>query len=146
MIDKLKTFINGATWFLRSGISPVNASKKTKKRLEDLNHMTSKKFAMTMTAVGVIAFMYFISVIFLFFFPADPHVTALVSMYKDMIFAVATIVGTLVGIQGFVDWKRNSDDYTSLESQSIVEDKNEQITEERYLSGPKEDDYTTDLL
>jgi len=87
--------------------------------------------------------MYFTSVLFLFFLPGDPFVSALVNMYKDMIVAVASIVATLVGIQGLVDWKHNTDSKVSSSSQFIKEE----ILEE-YLSGPKEDDYTleTDRL
>ena len=149
MMDKLKLLVNKATWFLRTGVSPVSEPKKLKKSLEELNHMTSKKFAMTMIAVAVVAFMYFVSVLFLFFFPADPHVAALVSMYKDMIFAIATIVGTLVGIEGFVDWKHSSEAIVSVNSSSIEQeesiDLDVHVISENYCSGPKEDEYTLSI-
>jgi hypothetical protein len=62
-------------------------------------------------------------------------------MYKDMIVAIASIVATLVGIQGLVDWKFNSDSNVSITSEYV---KQENYSEE-YLSGPKENDYTLDL-
>ena len=136
MITNLLTKFKKATWFLNSGIAPNGVSEKNKIKYQDMNHMESKKFAMTMIAIGVIAFMYFSSVAFLFFFKSDPHVAALVSMYKDMIVAVASIAATLVGIQGLVDWK-----YSSLSS---VESKSETIKEEivNILSkNTKEEDY-----
>jgi hypothetical protein len=136
MLAKLKSIVDGATWFLRSGVTPPNSFDEG---LKDLNHMSSRKFAMTMIAVSVIAFMYFASVMLLFLLPGDPHVTALVSMYKDMIVAVASIVATLVGIQGLVDWRHNSDSQTSLSSTT------EFVKKEEYLSGPKEEDYTLTL-
>lgn len=139
MLNKLKNIINGATWFLRSGVVPPNDEKNIV--LKNTNHMTSRKFAMTLIAVAIVAFMYFASVIMLFFFPADPHVSALVSMYKDMIVAIATIVGTLVGIQGLVDWKYNGNSNVSQKTENT---KNESYIEE-YLSGPKENDYTLDI-
>lgn len=139
MLGQIKKILNNATWFLRTGVVPSNA--KYEKNLSDLNHMTSKKFAMTMIAVAVVAFMYFASILFLFFFDGDPHVSALVSMYKDMIVAIATIVGTLVGIQGLVDWKHNSS--TSIEQKSESNISKNYV--EEYLSGPKEDDYILDI-
>jgi hypothetical protein len=100
--------------------------------------MTSSKFAMTLIAVSIVGFMYFASVLCLFLFPGDPHVSALVAMYKDMIVAVAAIVSTLVGVEGLVQWRHNSSSSASVES-SYVKDE-QTITE--YMSGPKEDDYT----
>lgn len=102
--------------------------------------MASKKFAMTMVAVGVIAFMYFSSLIFLFFFPSDPHISAIVSMYKDMIVAVASIVATLVGVQGLVDWKYDSSSSASNVSETYNENTNKILT-----TNAKEDDYTTTI-
>lgn len=139
MLNKLKNIIDGATWFLRSGVVPPNDVKNI--TLKNTNHMSSRKFAMTLIAVGIVAFMYFASVVILFFFPSDPHVSALVSMYKDMIVAIATIVGTLVGIQGLVDWKYNGN---SDVVQKTENEKTESYSEE-YLSGPKEKDYTLDI-
>lgn len=138
MMDKIKAIVDGATWFMRSGVAP-NKQLTHSEDLKSLNHMTSRKFAMTMVAVSVIAFMYFASVVFLFLLKGDPHVSALVNMYKDMIVAIASIVATLVGIQGLVDWKYNSDSNVSSSSSS------EFIVQEEYLSGPKEEDYSLDI-
>lgn len=141
MLSNLKILLNNMTWYLRSGIAPSKTSNKYQTdKLKNINHMSSKKFAMTMVAVAVIAFMYFASIMFLFFFSNDPHVSALVSMYKDMIVAIAAIVASLVGIQGLVDWKHNSSSSADVSSESIVE-----TIKEEYLSGPKEDDYTLDI-
>ena len=130
------------TWYLRSGVGPSEDKDITNlESLKNMNHMASRKFAMTMIAVSVIAFMYFASVLLLFLLPGDPHVTALVSMYKDMIVAVASIVATLVGIQGLVDWKHNSSTKSDLQSEYSKEEK----FVEEYLSGPKEDDYSLDI-
>ena len=141
MLSKLKTVLNGMTWYLRSGVAPASKEVTNLQELKDMNHMASKKFAMTMVAVAIIAFMYFASVLFLFFLPGDPFVSALVNMYKDMIVAVASIVATLVGIQGLVDWKHNTTSNVLTASEHVKEEKNI----EEYLSGPKEDDYTLDL-
>ncbi len=103
--------------------------------------MASRKFAMTMVAVSIIAFMYFASVVLLFLFDKDPHVTALVSMYKDMIVAIASIAATLVGIQGLVDWRHNSDSQ-SVNSSNYIEEKK---YIEEYLSGPKDEDYELEI-
>jgi hypothetical protein len=136
MLNNFLNSIKNATWFLNSGVAPKDAPPHLKSNLEDINHMTSKKFAMTMIAIFVIAFMYFSSIACLFLFKGDPHVTALVSMYKDMIVAVAAIAGTLVGIQGLVDWKYNSN--SNVESKSTTL-KDEIIT---ILSkNTKEEDY-----
>jgi len=137
MINKIKNIVNNMTWFLRTGVAP---SKVKNKNLKDMNHMESKKFAMTMVAISIIAFMYFVSVLFLFLFKADPHITALVSMYKDMMVGIASIAASLVGIQGLVDWRHNSSSSSSNVSETIKEE-----YVEEYLSGPKEDDYTLKL-
>lgn len=134
----ITNFIKDSTWFLRTGIAPHDATNDLES-LKDMNHMTSKKFAMTMIAISIIAFMYFSSVFILFLFPNDPHVSALVSMYKDMIVAVASIAATLVGIQGLVDWKHTSNSSSSNISQTI----NEEI--KTNTNNAKEEDYTTTL-
>jgi len=135
MLHRLKNIIVDMTWYLRSGVAPPQAGPNYLNQLKNTNHMASRKFAMTMVAVSIIAFMYFASVWLLFLLPGDPQVTALVSMYKDMIVAIASIVATLVGIQGLVDWKFNSDSQTILSSET----QNQYI--EEYMTGPKEDDY-----
>lgn len=142
MLKQLKNVINSMTWYLRSGVAPTDDKRISNlDDLKNMNHMASRKFAMTMVAVAIIAFMYFASVLLLFLLPNDPQVSALVSMYKDMIVAVASIVATLVGIQGLVDWKYNSDSNTNLSSDYNKEERRV----EEYLSGPKEDDYTLDI-
>jgi hypothetical protein len=141
MISNFKQIINTMTWYLRSGVTPLNSKDDHNDygNLKNINHMSSKKFAMTMVSVAIIAFMYFASIVFLFFFPAEPHVSALVNMYKDMIVAIAAIVASLVGIQGLVDWKHNSSSKSDISSETIVE------KSEEYLSGPKEDDYILEI-
>lgn len=134
----ITNIIKDSTWFLRTGIAPRNASNDLE-TLKDMNHMTSKKFAMTMIAISIIAFMYFSSVFILFLFPNDPHVSALVSMYKDMIVAVASIAATLVGIQGLVDWKHTSNSSSSNVSQTIKEEI------QTNTNNAKEEDYTTTI-
>jgi hypothetical protein len=144
MLQNLKNIFNNMTWYLRSGIAPTNnkaAQITSLEELKNINHMASRKFSMTMVAISVIAFMYFASVIFLFFFPSDPHVSALVSMYKDMIVAVASIAATLVGIQGLVDWKHQSGGVVS----NLSEYNKQETFIEEYLSGPKEEDYSLDI-
>ena len=142
MLGKLKGLLTNMTWYLRSGVAPSSIENLSNLNdLKDMNHMTSRKFAMTMIAVAVIAFMYFTSVLLLFLLQGDPHVTALVNMYKDMIVAVASIVATLVGIQGLVDWKHSS----STKTDSISQYSKEEKFIEEYLSGPKEEDYTLDI-
>jgi hypothetical protein len=140
MVAKILNNIKHVAWFLQSGVAPKNAEPHQLAKLKDVNHMASKKFAMTMVAVGVIAFMYFSSLIFLFFFPSDPHISAIVSMYKDMIVAVASIVATLVGVQGLVDWKYDSSSSASNVSETYNENTNKILT-----TNAKEDDYTTTI-
>lgn len=139
MIDNFLKIIKETTWFMNSGVAPRNVSDRIRPSLENVNHMTSKKFAMTIIAIFIIALMYFSSVACLFLFKADPHVSALVSMYKDMIVAVASIAATLVGIQGLVDWKYNSNSNIELKS---TDNNNDFLT-----SNTKEDDYNiSDIL
>lgn len=140
MFKSVKNIILDATWYLRSGVAPPKIDISNSDFLKNINHMSSKKFAMTMVAIGVVAFMYFASVLLLFIFPADPHVSALVSMYKDMIVAIAAIAGTLVGIQGLVDWRHNSSSSAELSSESIKQDICEKKT-----NNAKEDDYEIDI-
>jgi len=140
MFRSVKNIILDATWYLRSGVAPPKADLGNNDDLKNVNHMTSKKFAMTMVAIGVVAFMYFASVLLLLVFPADPHVSALVSMYKDMIVAIAAIAGTLVGIQGLVDWKYNSGSSAQLSSESIRQEVSEKKT-----NNAKEQDYEINI-
>ena len=136
MIDKILTSLKQATWFIHTGVAPKSVKAYNKSKLEDINHMESKKFAMTMIAIAVIAFMYFSSVAFLLIFKTDPQVTALVNMYKDMIVAVASIAATLVGIQGLVDWKYKSETMAESKSETIKEEVISILTK-----NTKEDDY-----
>lgn len=140
MLRNLKNLVLDATWYLRSGVAPSKIDINNSDYLKNVNHMSSKKFAMTMVAIGVVAFMYFASVLLLFIFPADPHVSALVSMYKDMIVAIAAIAGTLVGIQGLVDWKHNSASSAELSSESV-----KQEIYEKKTNNAKEEDYEVDI-
>jgi hypothetical protein len=135
----IKNFVADYTWFLRSGIAPKNSSPSDIENLKNMNHMSSKKFAMTIIAISIVAFMYFSSIFILFLFPNDPHVSAVVSMYKDMIVSVASIAATLVGIQGLVDWKHNSSSSSNISSQTI----NEEI--KTNTNNAKEEDYTTTI-
>jgi hypothetical protein len=136
MINKLFQNVKNLTWFLQSGVAPKNVPYRYRQKLEDINHMSSKKFAMTMVAISIIAFMYFASVGILFLFKGEPHVTALVNMYKDMIISVASIAATLVGIQGLVDWKHNSSSSAEISSEYIKEEIIENLT-----NNAKEEDY-----
>ena len=135
MLSRLKNLLVDMTWYLRSGVAPPKANPDYLNELKNTNHMASRKFAMTMVAVSIIAFMYFASVCLLFLLPGEPQVSALVSMYKDMIVSIASIAATLVGIQGLVDWKFNSDSQVKVSSET-----QSQYIEE-YLTGPKEEDY-----
>ena len=136
ILEKAKSL----TWFLHSGFAPKNTPIEYANDLKKINHMSSKKFSMTIIAITIIAIMYFSSVFLLFLLPNDPHVSALVSMYKDMIVAVAAIAATLVGIQGFVDWKYNSGSEVNLKSETLKEERIEKLT-----NNAKEDDYTTTI-
>jgi hypothetical protein len=140
MFGKILQNVKNLTWFLHSGVAPKNVPDRYKRNLEDINHMASKKFAMTMVAISIIAFMYFTSVAILFLFKGEPHVSALVNMYKDMIISVASIAATLVGIQGLVDWKHNSSSNVELSSEYIKEEIVETLT-----NNTKEDDYETTI-
>jgi hypothetical protein len=128
--------IKELTWFLHKGVVPKNTPVEYIDEMKKINHMESKKFSMTIIAIFIIAVMYFSSVFLLFLLPNDPHVSALVSMYKDMIVAVAAIAGTLVGIQGIVDWKYNSSTDIDLKSET---------TKEKLTNNAKEDDYKAAL-
>ena len=147
MLNNFKSLITSMTWYLRSGVSPDpnNLNSTNVRKLKNMNHMASRKFAMTMVAIAVIAFMYFTSVAMLLVFDNDPHVAALVSMYKDMIVAVASIAATLVGIQGLVDWKHRSSGEVIQESEYRQRNDYSEEYVEEYLSGPKEEDYSLDL-
>jgi hypothetical protein len=135
MVDKLKKILMAFSLFRPPNL---NESSGRNYDMNSSGHLSSRKFAMTLIAVSIVAFMYFASITLLFFFPGDPHVSALVSMYKDMIVAIAAIAGTLVGIQGLVDWKYNSRSNTHIGNR----DENDFEDDSEYIGEGKEDDYS----
>lgn len=89
----------------------------------NLEHFKSKKFALSAFALFFICSFYFSSVLILFFFP-EAKSSILFSMYQQAILIIGTVVGGFVGVQGFVDYRKEKNKEFSS---PIVENKKEHL-------------------
>lgn len=139
----LKTFKNlfvEAVSFLRTGEVPPGTPARLRERMEDINHLASKKFFIVFSSVFILAVFYYSSVGLLFVIPRIPPeiITAYTTIFTKTTEILAIIIAAYIGCQTVVDFKYNSNSNVSSESstQHIVEEIKEEIT-----TNQKEDDY-----
>ena len=129
-----------AAAFLQNGKAPPNTPDQMRQEMEDVNHLSSKKFFIIFSSLLMLAFVFYSSVGLLLVIPKVPEiVAAFVTIFTKAIEIFGIIISVYLGAQGLVDLKYNSSSNAGL--QGSVEVINETITE-NLTQNVKEDDYT----
>lgn len=137
MIFNLLQIAKSATSFLQNGVVPPNTSDRMKEKMEDMNHLSSKKFFIIFSSLIMLAFLFYTSVGILWLIPTSPeYVTAFVTIFSKIIEIFAVIISVYLGAQGLIDLKYSSSSNAALNGHVIVEKREEILT-----NNTKEDDY-----
>jgi hypothetical protein len=136
MLQNLTNIAKSATAFLQNGVAPPNTPARLEKKLEDTNHLASKKFFIIFTSVLMLAALYYSSVAILLAIKMPEHVTAFVTLFSKTIEIFAIIIASYLGVQAAVDLKYSSASNAEVKGEIIVEKREEILTH-----NTKEDDY-----
>lgn len=136
MFHNLVNIAKSATAFLQNGVAPPNTPARLEKKLEDTNHLASKKFFIIFTSVLMLAALYYSSVAILLAIKMPEHVTAFVTLFSKTIEIFAIIIASYLGVQAAVDLKYSSASNAEVKGEIIVEKREEILTH-----NTKEDDY-----
>jgi hypothetical protein len=125
-----------ATAFLQTGKAPPGTPARLEKKMEDTNHLSSKKFFIIFTSVLMLGALYYSSVAILLAIEMPEHVTAFVTLFSKTIEIFAIIIASYLGVQAAVDLRYNSSSNAEVLGEVIVEKKEVILTH-----NTKEDDY-----
>lgn len=125
-----------ATAFLQNGKAPPNTPPELEKKMENTNHLCSKKFFIIFTSVLMLAVLYYSSVAILLVIKMPEHIAAFVTLFSKTIEIFAIIIASYLGVQAAVDLKYNSASNAEVKGEVIVEKKEVILTH-----NTKEDDY-----
>lgn len=142
MFETLQNIIKTAGSFLTNQSPPDVIDEGEKERLQELNHLESKKFYIVMTSVLILTIFFFSSVGFLFILPPTPEViTGFVTLFTKTIEILAIVIAFYVSAKTVVDLKYSSNSNTSITNTS--ETKTQIIDETVTIihTNQKEEDY-----
>jgi hypothetical protein len=148
MLTNVKNIFNTAVSFLQTGKAPPNTPVLLQEELCGMNHLKSRKFFIVFTSILFLAFFYFSSVGIFFMLPDMPEkISGYVTLFSKTIELLSLIVAVYLGVQTALDFKVNSGTTVThnTTNNSTTETINKNIKVEKYLSGPKEDDYTLEI-
>jgi hypothetical protein len=129
MWQNLTNIIQSASAFLQNGKAPPNTPEYLQRRMEETNHLSSKKFFIIFTSVLMLGFLYYSSVAILLAIELPEHVTAFVTIFSKTIEIFAIIIASYLGVQAVVDLRYNSETNAETNGEIIVEKKEENINE-----------------
>ena len=137
MFQSLKNVMVGALSFLRTGDCPPGTPPRLREQVENVNHLSSKKFFIVLSSVVILATFYYSSVAILFIIPKIPVeiITAYTTIFTKTTEILAIIIASYIGCQTVVDFKYKSS------SETIQENYSETVKEEIIYTNQKEDDY-----
>ena len=136
MFQNLVNVAKTAAAFLQNGKAPPNTPARLEKRMEDTNHLSSKKFFIIFTSVLMLAALYYSSVAILLVIQMPEHVSAFVTLFSKTIEIFAIIIASYLGVQAAVDLKYSSASNAEVKGEVIIEKREEILTH-----NTKEDDY-----
>jgi hypothetical protein len=136
MWQNLTNIAKSATAFLQNGVAPPNTPTRLEKKMEDTNHLSSKKFFIIFTSVLMLGALYYSSVAILLAIEMPEHVAAFVTLFTKTTEIFAIIIASYLGVQAAVDLKYNSASNAEVKGEVIVEKREEILTH-----NTKEDDY-----
>ena len=134
MWQNLVNIAKSATAFLQNGVAPPNTPARLEKKMEDTNHLSSKKFFIIFTSVLMLGILYYSSVAILLAIKMPEHVAAFVTLFTKTTEIFAIIIASYLGVQAAVELRYNSE--SSTKQEIIVEKKEIVLTH-----NTKEDDY-----
>jgi hypothetical protein len=106
------------------------------RKMEETNHLSSKKFFIIFTSILMLAALYYSSVAILLAIKMPEHVAAFVTLFSKTIEIFAIIIASYLGVEAVVDLKYNSASNAEVLGEIIVEKREEVLTH-----NTKEDDY-----
>jgi hypothetical protein len=136
LFENIIGIARSASAFLQNGKAPPNTPEYLKHKMEETNHLSSKKFFIIFTSVLMLAALYYSSVAILLSIKMPEHVAAFVTLFSKTIEIFAIIIASYLGVQAVVDLKYNSASNAEVDGEIIVEKKEEILTH-----NTKEDDY-----
>jgi hypothetical protein len=140
MWDNIVNIGQTVSAFLTNGKAPPNTPVELQQRMEDTNHLSSKKFFIIFSSLFMLAFVFYTSIALLWVIPRAPEiVTAFVTIFTKMIEIFGVIISVYLGAQGLVDIKYNSSSNASTEG--VLEQKQVDINETILTNNAKEEDY-----
>jgi hypothetical protein len=142
VLETLKNIIKTAGSFLTNQAPPGIDREAEKERLQDLNHLESKKFFIVMTSVLILTLFFFCSVGILFCLPQTPEIiNGFITLFTKTIEILAIVIAFYVSAKTAVDLKYNSNSNTSISNvaETITEKIEETITV--IHTNQKEEDY-----
>jgi hypothetical protein len=137
MLSKLTDLFKTAASFLQTGVAPPNTPLEQLQNMENINHLSSKKFFLAFSGFIILGVFYASSVAVLIFIPKVPElIAAFTTIFSKIIEVLATVMAVYLGSQAIVDLKYNSTSNASIDASVQVAD----ITN-RVVGNEKEDDY-----
>ena len=123
--------IRSAFSFLRTGAVPPNTPQPLVKEMENVNHLTSKKFFIVGTSLLVLGFFYFASVGILFVLPQQSElIGGYVTIFTKTIEVLAIIIAAYLGVQAAVDFKYGSSSNAAMDTTVVASNDKKNIEEE----------------
>lgn len=136
LFKNITDITRSASAFLQNGKAPPNTPEYLQRKMEETNHLSSKKFFIIFTSVLMLAALYYSSVAILLAIKMPEHVTAFVTLFSKTIEIFAVIIASYLGVQAVVDLKYNSSSNAEVLGEVVVEKREEILTH-----NTKEDDY-----
>lgn len=136
MFNNIINVAKTATAFLQNGKVPPNTPDYLKHRMEETNHLSSKKFFIIFTSALMLGALYYSSVAILLTIEMPEHIPAFVTLFTKTAEIFAIIVASYLGVQAAVDLRYNSSSNAGVQGEVIVEKREEILTH-----NTKEDDY-----
>ena len=147
MFSSLINIVKSASAFLQNGVAPPNTPESLKEKMENTNHLASKKFFMVLIALIVVAVFHYSSVLILLVLHDTNVITAFVTLTTKTFEVIAWMVSFWLTGQSVIDLKYSgsTDVKYSSDTKKLEEDVNK--TEDKnitYNLPEKEDDYCLD--
>jgi hypothetical protein len=142
LFENITDIARSASAFLQNGKAPPNTPDYLKQKMEETNHLSSKKFFVIFTSILMLAALYYSSVAILLAIRMPEHVAAFVTLFSKTIEIFAIIIASYLGVEAVVDLKYNSASNAEVRGEIVVEKKEVILTH-----NTKEDDYDiSDIL
>jgi hypothetical protein len=136
MWQNIANIVQSASAFLQNGKAPPNTPESLQRKMEETNHLSSKKFFIIFTSILMLGALYYSSVAILLAIEMPEHVTAFVTLFSKTIEIFAIIIASYLGVEAVVDLKYNSSSKAEVIGEIIVEKREEILTH-----NTKEEDY-----